>query len=252
MLLKDKSELPPSEDKAQISENKSTTKILVSKVNLSTSETNPKPPFWKLPAQIWNNVGVTWKLSIVLLLASGLPVLIVTQILVKSSEQASLKELRTSVQEKGSFFVSDYVLWTNSESRSNAEAIAKSIEDANFDLSDVTELAAKRAMLQPLVKVSSEGNEPESIKTLKLITDNNGRSIEGNILVLDEDFTKFPELAAKDKQELAPQSYKQKVAPSSIVVLLWQICRLSKMRSPQVSRCTESNWLNQPICNLLD
>jgi len=215
MLLKDKSELPPSEDKTQISENKSTTKILVPKVNLSTPETNPKIPFWKLPSQVWNNVGVRWKLSILLLLASGLPVLIVTQILVKSSEQASLKELRTSVQEKGSFFVSEYVLWTNSESRRDAEAIAKSIEDANLDLSDVNELAAKRSLLQPLVQVSSEGIDPESIKNLKLITDNNGRSIEGNVLILDEDFAKFPQLPAKDKEELVPQSYKQKVAPSN-------------------------------------
>ena len=223
MLLKDKPELPHSENTAQISgqisENKSTTKILLPKVNLSTPETNPKIPFWKLPAQVWNNVGVRWKLSIVLLLASGLPVLIVTQILVKSSEQASLKELRTSVEEKGSFFVSEYVLWTNSESRRDAEAIAKSIEDANLDLSDVNELAAKRAILQPLVQVSSEGIDPESIKNLKLITDNNGRSIEGNVLVLDEDFAKFPSLADKDKEELVPQSYKLKVAPSSNVSL---------------------------------
>ena len=157
MLLKDKPELPSSEDKTQISENKSTSKILLPKLDLSTSQTKSKVPFWKLPAQVWNNVGVRWKLSIVLLLASGLPVLIVTQILVESSEQASFKELRTSLREKGSFFVSEYVLWTNSESRRDAEAIAKSIEDANLDLSDVNELAAKRSLLQPLVQVSSDG-----------------------------------------------------------------------------------------------
>jgi len=222
MLLQDKPEPLPSESNAQISgqisEKKSTTKILLPKVNLPIPETSPKAPFWKLPFQVWNNVGVRWKLSILLLLASGLPVLIVTQILVKSSEQASLKELSISVQEKGSFFVSEYLLWTNSESRSNAEAIAKSIEDANLDLSDANELAAKRSMLQPLVQVSSEGTEPESIKNLKVITDNNGRSIEGNVMVLDEDFTKFPELAAKDKEELVPQSYKQKVALSNITL----------------------------------
>ena len=215
MLLTDKPELPPSEDQTQISEKKVPTKILRPDLKLSTSQTKSKIPLWKLPTQLWNNLGVRWKLSIVLLLASGLPVLIVTQILVKFSEQASLQELRTSVQEKGSFFVSEYVLWTNSESRRDAEAIAKSIENANFDLSDVNELAAKRAILQPLVQVTSEGVDPESIKNLKLITDNNGRSIEGNVLVLDEDFAKFPPLPIKDKEELVPQSYKQKVAPSN-------------------------------------
>lgn len=219
MLLKDKPELPPSEDKTQISgqvlTDKTTPKILLSKKDLQATSTKPKIPLWKLPSQLWNNLGVRWKLSILMLLTSGLPVLIVIQILVQSSEQASLKELRTSVQEKGSFFLSEYVLWTNEESKQEAAAIAKSVEGANIDLSDVNELTAKRSILQPLVQVSSEGINPESIKNFKLITDNNGRSIEGNVLVLNEDFSKFPQLAAKDKEELVPQSYQQKVAPSN-------------------------------------
>ncbi|MFN5838465.1 MAG: cache domain-containing protein, partial [Pseudanabaena sp.] len=219
MLLKDKPELPPSEDKTQISgqvlTDKTTPKILLSKKDLQATSTKPKIPLWKLPSQLWNNLGVRWKLSILMLLTSGLPVLIVIQILVQSSEQASLKELRTSVQEKGSLFLSEYVLWTNEESKQEAAAIAKSVEGANIDLSDVNELTAKRSILQPLVQVSSEGINPESIKNFKLITDNNGRSIEGNVLVLNEDFSKFPQLAAKDKEELVPQSYQQKVAPSN-------------------------------------
>ncbi|GBO55443.1 hypothetical protein APA_3594 [Pseudanabaena sp. lw0831] len=218
MLLKDKPEMPSPEDAEQTSLAKSSEdkQISITKTKLPS----PKIPVWKLPAQAWNNLGVRWKLSIVLLLASGLPVIIVTQTLVKSSEQAALRELRTSVQEKGSFFVSEYVLWTNNESKQDAEAIAKSIEDANLDLSDATSLAAKRSILQPLLQVSGEGVDPESIKNIKLITDSSGRSIEGNVLILQEDFSKFPFLAykdpallsikaAKEKSAIAVQSYKQ-------------------------------------------
>jgi methyl-accepting chemotaxis protein len=215
MLIKDKPEIPPSENPEPILSQKSITKI--SLPERASSILKPRVPFWKLPAQAWNNLSVRWKLSIVLLLASGLPVLIVTQILVKSSEQASLKELKTSVQEKGSFFVSEYVLWTNNESKQDAEAIAKAVEANSFDLNDATELAAKRASLQPLLQVSSEGVDPESIKNVKLITDSRGRSIEGNTLILDEDFTKFPLLATKDQKdqlELIPQLYKQGTIPT--------------------------------------
>jgi len=208
MLLKDKPEIPSPESSETTPSKKSVTKSSL------PEKTTSKVPLWKFPSQIWNNLGVRWKLSIVLLLVSGLPVLIVTQALVKSSEQASFKELRTSVKEKGSFFVSEYILWTNSESKQDAEAIAKTIEDANFNLSDATEIAAKRSTLQPLLQVSSEGRDPESIKNVKLITDNLGRSIEGNILILDEDFTKFPLLAPKDQPEILPQSYKQSVIPT--------------------------------------
>jgi methyl-accepting chemotaxis protein len=214
MLLQDKPEIPPSESDEQTPSQKSVTKISATKKNLPTNQ--PKVSFWKLPAQVWNNLGVRWKLSIVLLLASGIPVVLVTQTLVRSSEQAALKELRTTVKEKGSFFVSEYVLWTNSESKQDAEAIAKAVESTSFDLSDATELAAKRATLQPLLQVNSEGVDPESIKNIKLITDNRGNSIEGNILTLEEDFTKFPILPAKDQKdqpELIPQSYKQGVIP---------------------------------------
>jgi methyl-accepting chemotaxis protein PixJ len=214
MLLKDKPEMPSSEDAEQISPTKALEdqQISITKVK---SPSSPKVPFWKLPAQAWGNLGVRWKLSIVLLLASGIPVIIVTQTLVKSSEQASLKELRTSVQEKGSFFVSEYVLWTNNESKQDAESIAKSIEDNNFDLSDATELAAKRSTLKPLLQVTSEGVDPESIKNIKLITDSSGRSIEGNTLVLTDDFSKFPLLAAKDQKELVSQIYKQETVPTN-------------------------------------
>ena len=216
MLLKDKPELPSPEDAKQISLEKSSEDkpISITKTKLPPLS-KPKIPFWKLPSQVWNNIGVRWKLSIVLLVASGLPVLIVTQTLVKSSEQATLKELRTSVQEKGSFFVSEYVLWTNNESKQSAEAIAKSIEEANLDLSDATALAAKRSILQPLLQMSGEGVDPESIKNIKLITDSNGRSIEGNALVLSDDFSKFPLLAPKDQKELVPQAYKQEIVPTN-------------------------------------
>ncbi len=216
MLLKDKPEIPPSDDGEQILASRSVTKISFSKRDLPISQSQKsKVPFWKLPSQVWNNLGVRWKLSIVLLLASGIPVLFVTQTLVRVSEQASLKELKTSVQEKGSFFVSEYVLWTNAESRRDAEAIAKSVEDTNFDLSDATELAAKRSTLQPLLQLTSVDVDPESIKNIKLITDSRGRSIEGNILILDEDFTKFPQLANQEQKELVPQTYKQQVVPNS-------------------------------------
>lgn len=214
MLLKDKSEIPPSEDTAQNLENH--TPISELEPEIFASQSKPKVPFWKLPLQVWNNVSVRWKLSILLFLASGVPVLIVTQTLVKASEESSLKALKTTVQEKGSFFVSEYVMWTNSESRQGAEAIAKSVEDANLNVSDANELAAKRSLLQPLLQINSEGVDPESIRNIKLITDNTGKSIEGNVLIIDEDFTKFPQLADKSKEELVPQSYKQQVAlPSS-------------------------------------
>ncbi|MFM7885528.1 MAG: hypothetical protein ACKPCM_02285, partial [Pseudanabaena sp.] len=218
MLIKDKPEIPPSEDVVHTLETRSITKISTASAAGATSPSKPKVQVWKLPLQVWNNIGVRWKLSLVLLLTAGMPVWVVTQILVKSSEESSLKELRTTVQEKGSFFVSEYVMWTNSESKRDAEAIAKSIENAKLDLSDINDLKAKRSLLQPLLQVSSDGIDPESIKNVKLVTDNTGRSIEGNMIILDEDFSKYPQLAStsKDKDNLVPQQYKQQAAiPSS-------------------------------------
>ncbi len=220
MLIQEKPEITPNEESSEkLSSAKSVTQISLPNQKLPNQKlpivsAKSKVPLWKVPSRVWNNLSVRWKLSIVLLLASGLPVVLVTQSLVNVSEQASLKELRASVQEKGSFFVSEYVLWTNSESKRDAEAIAKSIEDATLDLSDATELASKRSILQPLLQISSEDIDPESIKNIKLITDNRGRSIEGNILILDEDFSKFP-LLSKAQEKLVSQSYKRGVAPNS-------------------------------------
>ncbi|MBD2151591.1 cache domain-containing protein [Pseudanabaena sp. FACHB-1277] len=208
MLLKNKPEIPAPEDKSSAA----TMNVVIAAPEQNKPEQNkPKIPFWKLPLSLWNNVGVAWKLSVVLLFVSGLPVLFVTQVLVRSSEESALKELTTSVKEKGSFFVSEYVLWTKSESRQDAEAIAKSIEDAGLDLNDANELAAKRAILPPLLQLSAVDVEPESIRNIKLITDMRGRNVEGNILILDEDFAQPPLLAASD--QLGQQSYKQDAIP---------------------------------------
>ncbi|ELS32571.1 MULTISPECIES: methyl-accepting chemotaxis protein [Pseudanabaena] len=211
MLLKDKPDIPPSDPTAKTIPTQSRS---VTAIKVKEPIPQPQVPFWKWSAQAWNNLGVRWKLSIVLLLASGLPVLIVTQTLVSSSEKSAIKELRTSLKEKGSFFVSEYVMWTNSESKQDAEAIAKAIEDNNLNVSDPQELATKRASLPSLLQISSEGKDPESIKHVKLITDNLGRSIEGNVLVLDEDFSKFPPLAPSDRSELIVQSYKSGAIPT--------------------------------------
>ena len=111
MLLKNKPEIPAPEDKSSAA----TMNVVIAAPEQNKPEQNkPKTPFWKLPLSLWNNVGVAWKLSVVLLFVSGLPVLFVTQVLVRSSEESALKELTTSVKEKGSFFVSEYVLWTKS------------------------------------------------------------------------------------------------------------------------------------------
>jgi methyl-accepting chemotaxis protein len=212
MLIQDKPEIPASENSENKDKvaNKSATRIL------SAPPKKPvltKLPFWKFPSQAWNNLSVRWKLSAVMLLVSGLPVVIVTQTLVKSSEQSALRELRTSVKEKGSFFVSEYVLWTNAEAKQDAEAIVTAIESANFNLSDPAELTSKRATLQPLLQLTSEGRDPESIKNVKLVTDGNGRSIEGNSLILDDDFTKQPALAPKNQQDFS-QKYLQNTIPA--------------------------------------
>ncbi|MBD2187170.1 methyl-accepting chemotaxis protein [Pseudanabaena mucicola] len=242
MLIQDKPEIPASdnlENKDKVA-NKSATRILSTPPKTTVI---PKLPFWKAPAQAWNNLSVRWKLSAVMLLVAGLPVVVVTQTLVKSSEQSALKELRTSVKEKGSFFVSEYVLWTNAEAKQDAEEIVTQLESANFNLSDPAEIASKRATLQPLLQLTGEGRDPESIKNVKLVTDANGRSIEGNSLILDDDLTKQPTLAPKDQQDFS-QKYIQKTIPagndlSSLPILKTAIATGKPMYGIEFLRSTD-------------
>lgn len=180
------------------------------KVSVSTS--TPQPPKTSplvrtsLPKKLqrgWEDLSLRTKLAIVLVLTTGLPVLIVTQVMTKASEANLLQDLRTSLQEKNTLFTEEYVLWTNEESKNEADTITQEVQKANIDLSNPNQVLIHRTFLQSLLQVKPDA-EPESIKNFNIITDAQGRTIAQSGQILAENFAVPPQLKPADSPLVTP------------------------------------------------
>jgi methyl-accepting chemotaxis protein PixJ len=164
--------------------------------SVSQSPKTSQPVRTSLPQKLqrgWENLSLRSKLAIVLVLTTGLPVLIVTQAMTKVSEANLLQDLRTSLQEKNTLFTEEYVLWTNEESKADADTITQAVQKAEIDLSDSKQVLTNRAFLQSLIELKT-GAEPESIKNFNVITDAQGRTIAQSGQILAENFAVPPQM----------------------------------------------------------
>ena len=81
-------------------------------------------------------------------------------------------------------------------------SIAKSVENAGIDLSNPTEVSARRALLanfavDPLNDLIGQ--------SFHIITDAQGRTVTQYIEILDEDFSSYPSLPPEDAPLLEPK-----------------------------------------------
>jgi methyl-accepting chemotaxis protein PixJ len=157
----------------------------------------------------WQNLSFQPKLIIVVLLLTGIPIVVVTQLLVRLTADFSFNTAKVAVREKGSFFNDEYVLWTVEESKSDANGIAKTVQQLGIELDNPKVLASKLPLLQAQLQLSSEGVEPESIKSFKIVVNNQSRTIAQNVQIADpEPSLSLPTTEAK------PQTYRVTSLPS--------------------------------------
>ena len=162
----------------------------------------------------WGSLSLQGKLAILLSITTAVPVIAVTQLLTKASEDRLLSDLRASVQEKGTVFAEEYVLWTKEEAKADAGTLAQLVQSEEIDLSNLQTVAARSNLLQPFLNINNDA-APESIKSFKILTDAQGKTVAQSIQVLDEDFSNPPKMPAT-KGSLTPQKYRSVLLPTGI------------------------------------
>jgi methyl-accepting chemotaxis protein PixJ len=146
----------------------------------------------------WKNLKLQAKLFLLLTTAAAVPVIAVTQGLVTISENRSLENVKESLQEKGTLFTEEYVLWTVEETKTEAGSIAQAVQSAGINVSNPAEIAARGAYLQSLLPFRNDV-DPEQLKSFKIITDAQGKTVAQNIQIFADDFSKYPALATKNQ-----------------------------------------------------
>ncbi len=197
---------------------------------IQVSNSDPKLPESKLPpqqkpskpssflqslTQPWNHLNFRTKLTLILMISAALPTIAVTQGLVTLNKDYQLKTLKESLQKDGTAFKKEYVLGTQVENQSQAKNLAKLIEVTKIDLSNPSEVSARRAFLQNFLAIQN-GGEPQSNKNFQIFTDAQGRTVAQDIQILAEDFSSNPPLPAENNQELTEPKYRPVSLPVGI------------------------------------
>jgi methyl-accepting chemotaxis protein len=188
----------------------------LSQVDMPTQKTQLSRSSFSFPNlfRIWGNFSLRSKLSLLFILSTAIPIVVVTQVLTSISEDRLLSDLRESVQEKGTVFVDEYVLWTKEEAKVDAGALVRLVEGEEIDLNNPQAVASRSKVLEPFLRINDDGT-PKLIESFKILTNSQGQTVAQSIQVLEDDFSKPPKLpVAKDYVTL--QKYRSVSLPLGI------------------------------------
>ncbi len=189
-------------------------------LQIGTHPPRPEPTsklssaFLQLPFQGWRKLSIQWKLITLLITVAAVPVVVVTQTIVAADKEYLLDALQGTLQQQGSTFTDEYVLWTQTDSLTKAESLATFVQASQVNLSDPVQVLQRRTLLQNLVTIKN-GSDAESNKNFQILTDAQGRTIVQDIRVLAPNFYTNPPLP-EDNKESSEQQYQPVSLPIGI------------------------------------
>jgi methyl-accepting chemotaxis protein PixJ len=181
---------------------KQTTQVSNSEAKTSKLPPQQKPhkiSRWQRLSQPWDNLSFRTKIAILLMTSTALPIIALTQGLVALNEDHQLAQLKKALEKDGRAFTQEYVLWTQVETETQAENIGRLIQATNIDLSNSSEVLARRTFLQDFLAIHN-GTDPESNKNFQILTDAQGKTVAQDIQILADDFSSQPALLAKNAE----------------------------------------------------
>ncbi|HIK31706.1 MAG TPA: methyl-accepting chemotaxis protein [Oscillatoriales cyanobacterium M59_W2019_021] len=133
----------------------------------------------------WQNLSFTNKLRFLLVSGAIVPVAIVTQGLIWQTQELVEQQFREQLQSTTSSWEDDYVGWTQDDSQTEAQILAKLVEVNGINLSDPQQVARQRKDLQAWVtQVLTVGDRRADVtKSFRILTDANGRTLAQGIKI---------------------------------------------------------------------
>ncbi|MGL5836084.1 MAG: methyl-accepting chemotaxis protein [Waterburya sp.] len=152
------------------------------------SETKTVDSWWQYPRQIWNNIPLRNKTTILLITVATIPVIAVTQGIVQISKQESLKNLEILL-DKNLTLLEEEINVQKSNLEANVNTLALSVQAAEINLEDANTVAANSQKLQSYIEAVKE---QKSNASFYLITDAQGRTVAQFIQQAKDDGSDYP------------------------------------------------------------
>ena len=142
-------------------------------------------PLWL--KQQWNNLSFTNKLTVLLVGGAILPVAIVTQGLIWRTQDRVEQQFRAELQSTTSSWEDDYVGWTEDDSLTEAENLARLVRANNINLSNPAQVTQRLAYLSALVTqgITAGDRRADVTKSFRILTDRNGVTLAQGIKIHD-------------------------------------------------------------------
>jgi methyl-accepting chemotaxis protein PixJ len=161
------------------------------KYNFETVEKSAltHPTFWwKIPSNTWNNLPIRSKITTLLVVGAIIPVIAVTQGIVEVSRQEALGSLKSGLSNKLSL-LAEAIDTQKSNLEINANTLALSVQTANIDLKNPSNIAANSQKLQSLI-AGVKAQQPNA--SFYIITDDRGRTVAQFVQSVNNDGAEYP------------------------------------------------------------
>lgn len=149
----------------------------------------------------WDNLNFQAKLAFILVSSVAIPVIVLTQALDQVSKNLLFNSYNDIIKQELNV-LNETLENVQDSNKVVVASIGKSVENAGIDLSNPTEVSARRALLanfavDPLNDLIGQ--------SFHIITDAQGRTVTQYIEILDEDFSSYPSLTPEDEPLFEPK-----------------------------------------------
>ncbi|WP_448380521.1 methyl-accepting chemotaxis protein [Gloeomargarita sp.] len=189
----------------------------------------PRP--WLQPVRWWQRTPFRRKLAAILLVWTAVPVVVLTQVQVRSVRQTVTDKFAATLAQGANTVQEEYLDWLSQESLAQAQTVAQLLQ------TDPTLMAEPNGLLETLLSRGLAANEsqyPELTKNFRLVLDGQGRLRQQAVVLSREDFRIYPEVLAAD-QPLPPYDTRRVMLPAdqNLGQLPW-VRRAIQTRKPVV------------------
>ena len=175
-------------------------KALESKLLSPATQPKSNPGFGQHFRRGWDNLNFRTKLALLLVGTAVIPVIVVTQVINNIAENLLLASYQNTLA-KELIILNEAVENVQDRNKVIAASIAQAVGNAGIDLSNPTEVSARRALLGTFTTAPSD----DLIGHFHIITDAQGRTVTQSIEILDEDFSGYPALPSEDGSLFEPK-----------------------------------------------
>ncbi|OAB58746.1 hypothetical protein AY600_06145 [Phormidium willei BDU 130791] len=155
-------------------------------------------------SHLWQDLSFTHKLTALLVSGSVIPVAVTTVFLVARTQERVQEDFLAQLNSDVTSWASDYVMWTEDDSFTEAENLSQLVAVRDINLSNPQQVAQERRYLDALATealAAGDRNRADTTKSFRILTDARGNTVAQGIKIhtsaLNE--SPYPPVPAPDR-----------------------------------------------------